>query len=119
MDGTYTIRSYTSLSAETWRSGAVCTCTVQINSSENHLSASVSSQRGSPPPSTCSVPLSGSLSVAALLLLGAILVAGRRNCRNRQTGKMNIDEQLTVSREQPENTETHYARLAFKDDPRL
>ncbi|XP_078390139.1 immunoglobulin lambda-1 light chain-like [Cetorhinus maximus] len=46
-DGTYTIRSYTSLSAETWSSGALCTCAVQINSSENLLSASVSSQGGS------------------------------------------------------------------------
>ncbi|XP_041037741.1 immunoglobulin kappa light chain-like [Carcharodon carcharias] len=69
-DGTYTIRSYATLSAETWRSGAVCTCTVQINSSESLLSASVSSQRG----------------------------------------KLNIDEQLTVSREQRENTEVFRTR---------
>ncbi|XP_067878814.1 immunoglobulin lambda-1 light chain-like [Heterodontus francisci] len=44
-DGTYSIRSHISVSAETWSSGAVCTCTVQINSTENLISESVSSQR--------------------------------------------------------------------------
>ncbi|XP_078390158.1 Ig heavy chain Mem5-like [Cetorhinus maximus] len=118
-DGTYTIRSYTSLSAETWSSGALCTCAVQINSSENLLSASVSSQRDSPLYTTCSVPLTGGVSAAALFLLGVILLAGRRSCRNRKTGNMNNDEELTDSRKQRENKETLYARLAFKGDATL
>ncbi|XP_078390141.1 uncharacterized protein LOC144672198 [Cetorhinus maximus] len=117
--GTYTIRSYTSLSAENWSSGALCTCAVQINSSENLLSASVSSQRDSPLPTICRFLLPGGLAAAALLLLGMILVAGRSCCRNRQTGSMNIDEELTDSTEQRENKETLYARLAFKDEPTL
>ncbi|XP_078390138.1 uncharacterized protein LOC144672194 [Cetorhinus maximus] len=118
-DGTYTIRSYTSLSAETWSSGALCTCAVQINSSENLLSASVSSQRVSPLFTNCSFVLSGGLSAAALLLLGMILVAGRRSCRIRQTGKINSDEEMKDCREQRENKETLYARLAFNEDPIL
>ncbi|XP_078095902.1 Ig heavy chain Mem5-like isoform X2 [Mustelus asterias] len=83
-DGTYTIRSYISLSVETWRSGTHCTYAVQVNSGESILIESVSSQRDSPSPTTCHLLFPGGLSAAALLLLGLVLVAGRRICRNRQ-----------------------------------
>ncbi|XP_078095899.1 uncharacterized protein LOC144510334 [Mustelus asterias] len=118
-DGTYTVRSYINLPAGTWRSGARCTCAVQVNSSESILSESVSSQRDSPFPTTCHLLFSGGLSAAALLLLGLVLVAGRRMCRNRQRGTANRDEELTESREHKQNTETLYARLAFNEDPKL
>ncbi|XP_078095895.1 uncharacterized protein LOC144510330 [Mustelus asterias] len=98
-DGTYTVRSYISLPAETWRSGARCTCTVQVNSSESILSESVSSQRDSPFPTTCHLLFSGRLSAAAVLLLGLVLVAGRRICRNRQRGTANSDEELRTQTE--------------------
>ncbi|XP_078097085.1 uncharacterized protein LOC144510901 [Mustelus asterias] len=118
-DGTYTVRSYISFSAETWSSGIQCTCAVRINSNESILSESVSSQRNIPVTAACIVSLSGGLVAAALLILGLFFVAGRRSCRNRQRGNANSDAGLAGSREHRQNEESVYARLAFNEDPTL
>ncbi|XP_038641661.1 uncharacterized protein LOC119957567 [Scyliorhinus canicula] len=116
-DGTYTIRSHASVSVDSWRSGTPCICAVQINASELLLSESVSSQRDSLSSPFCIFTLSAIL--AALLLLGLLFVALRRMFRKRQSVIMNSDEELAVSRSHPQNKETIYADLAFKQDSRL
>ncbi|XP_067878577.1 M1-specific T cell receptor beta chain-like isoform X2 [Heterodontus francisci] len=118
-DGTYSIRSHISVSAETWSSGVVCTCTVQINSTENLISESVSSQRESPLHTSCGLIYGSLSSAAALLLLGMVVFTAGRSCRKRQSGNMNSDEELPDSRPRAQEKETLYARLAFPADPAL
>ncbi|XP_067878574.1 Ig heavy chain Mem5-like [Heterodontus francisci] len=118
-DGTYSVRSHISVSAETWSSGVVCICTVQINSTENHISESVSSQRDSPLHTSCALPIYGSLSAAAFLLLGMVVFTAGKSCRKRQSGNMNRDEELPNSRPRAQEKETLYARLAVNADPTL
>ncbi|GCB76920.1 hypothetical protein scyTo_0016627 [Scyliorhinus torazame] len=115
-DGTYTIRSYTSLLVDSWGSGTPCVCAVQINASELLLSESVSSHRVADTllSAFCIFTMSGIL--AALLLLGFFFVVLRRSFRKRQTGIMNSDDELAVSRSQHQNKETIYADLAIKED---
>ncbi|XP_067878570.1 Ig heavy chain Mem5-like isoform X2 [Heterodontus francisci] len=118
-DGTYSVRSHISVPAETWGSGVVCICTVQINSTENHISESVSSQRDSPLHTSCALSIYGSLSAAAFLLLGMVVFTAGRSCRKRQSGNMNSDEELPDSRPRAQEKETLYARLAVNADPTL
>ncbi|XP_072346563.1 immunoglobulin lambda-1 light chain-like [Scyliorhinus torazame] len=119
-DGTYTIRSLIILPAEIWGSGALCKCVVQINSSVNLLSESVSSQSGidySPCFTGCIFLLSGSL--CALLLLLMVVLTGRRRCRNRQTGNRKRGEELKDSRAGAQENATIYARLVVNADSAL
>ncbi|XP_067878585.1 Ig heavy chain Mem5-like [Heterodontus francisci] len=118
-EGTYITRSHISVPAETWSSGIVCTCTVQINSTENPISESVSSQRESVLHPPCGLPIYGSLSAAVLLLLGMVVFTAGRSCRKRQSGNMNSDEELPDSRPRAQEKETLYARLALNADPTL
>ncbi|XP_067878992.1 uncharacterized protein [Heterodontus francisci] len=119
-DGTYSVRSHISVPVESWSSGVVCTCTVQINSTENPISESVSSQRGSPLHTSCDLPIYlSSLAAAALLLLGMVVFTAGRSCRKRQSGNMNSDEELPNSRPRVQEKETLYARLAFNENPKL
>ncbi|XP_067878558.1 Ig heavy chain Mem5-like [Heterodontus francisci] len=84
-DGTYSIRSHISVLVETWSSGVFCTCTAQINSAENLISESVSSQRESPLHTSCGLLIYGRLSAVALLLLGMVVFTVGRSCRKRQS----------------------------------
>ncbi|XP_067878537.1 Ig heavy chain Mem5-like [Heterodontus francisci] len=118
-DGTYSFRSHINVSVETWSSGVVCTCTVQINSAEKFISENLSSQRDSPRHTSCTLPIYGSLSAAALLLLGMVVFTAGRSCRKRQSGNMNSDEELPDSRPRAQEKETLYARLAFNENPTL
>ncbi|XP_067878572.1 Ig heavy chain Mem5-like isoform X2 [Heterodontus francisci] len=118
-DGTYSIRSHISVPTETWSSGVVCTCTVQINSTENLISENISSQRVFSLHAPCALPIYGSLSAAALLLLGMVVFTAGRSCRKRQSGNMNSDDELMDSRPRAQEKETLYARLAVNEDPTL
>ncbi|XP_078390128.1 immunoglobulin gamma-1 heavy chain-like [Cetorhinus maximus] len=85
LDGTYSISSHIRVPAETCNNGAVCTCSVQINSTENLISESVSYQRD-PPYDDCLLLLSGCSFLMILLLMISIVAVGC-SYRNRRSGE--------------------------------
>uniref|UniRef100_UPI00398F1FAB immunoglobulin kappa light chain-like n=1 Tax=Pristiophorus japonicus TaxID=55135 RepID=UPI00398F1FAB len=114
-DGSYTARSVLSVSAETWRSGAVCTCTVPINATGDLLSESVASPGEPLHSSTCRFALYASLAMAPLVM-GLIGVAVARRGKTRQPESAATTDRGTASRIKKAEEETMYAHLAFAVD---
>ncbi|XP_078390140.1 immunoglobulin kappa light chain-like [Cetorhinus maximus] len=106
-DGTYSIRSHVMVSSETWRSGALCTCIVQLGSPNKSWIKSVSfSKAAGKRTGWCSVALPVLVTVLVILVLLLVLISiwilksGRSEERDKRSHneKFNLRERESKER---------------------
>ncbi|XP_062888102.1 uncharacterized protein LOC134337202 isoform X1 [Mobula hypostoma] len=114
-DGTQSFRSQIGIPVETWRSGAVCTCSLRVNATENLITDSVFARRDSPFLQVCLLLYYVGFPVAIVVLLTFMFAVGR-TCRNRQSGKKSGRMNFAEVRTRAAGNETTYAALTFNVD---
>ncbi|XP_020371237.2 uncharacterized protein LOC109915963 [Rhincodon typus] len=113
----HSLISHIRVPAEAWKHGAVCTCSVQINSTEILVSENLPYQK-EPLNSPCLLMFYGSILVMLVLVVLFTVFAGYcyRNC---DLGNWNTSEKSAEFRPHVPKKETLYAHLAFTEDPIL
>ncbi|XP_059834690.1 uncharacterized protein LOC132398873 [Hypanus sabinus] len=116
-DGTQSFRSQIGIPVETWRSGAVCTCALRVNATENFIADSVFPRKDPPSLNICLLLYYAGFPVAIVILFMVIFAVGR-SCKNRQSGRKSGRMNFAEVRTRAAGNDTTYATLAFNDDTR-